>query len=322
MLIKGVEMAEKYEVNVISTKEKRNILSKYPHKDLYEKKADIHGTCTKLFTDNKEFSDMWTENFKPISEDIRPHCRVFALNDETNEFKVNYEPLSKTVIIKNCNYYGWVKSIALGLVADFFEDFLSEHRRYSIHGSLIDSKGQAIGLVGPSGVGKTTLTYGLLLDKKFNFLTDDWFFVRLTENEVRGYSAEKNSYIRDDIAQIWTPFAEKLKNIKKDSRGRSIVDIKRIFGDERIKQNTVLKAIVLLRRNPGEEVIKKLTPKEAMDYMLENDFCNPHQLIRDGEKYNDRVAFYKELFTRVDVHLLNTIETPQQSLERIKGIIN
>ena len=247
---------------------------------------------------------------------------MFALTDKNDPFRVLYEPLSKTVIIKNCNYYGWVKSIALGLVADFFEDFLSEHRRYSIHGSLLDSQGQGIGMIGPSGVGKTTLTYGMLLDNKFNFLTDDWFFVRLTENEVRGYSAEKNSYIRDDLAQIWTQFAEKLKNIKKDNRGRSIVDIKRIFGDERIKQNTVIKAIVLLRRKPGEEVVKKLTSKQAMEYMLENDFCNPHQLIHDGEKYNDRVEFYKELFTRLPVYLLNTIETPQQSLQRVKDIIN
>ena len=51
--------------------------------------------------------------------------------------------------------------------------------------------------------------------------------------------------------------------------------------------------------------------------MVEQDFCNPHQLVRDERKFNLRRNFFLELFSRVDVHVLNTIEKPAESLSRI-----
>ena len=86
--------------------------------------------------------------------------------------KVIYEPISKTPIILNCDYYGWVKSLALALTADFFEEYHSEHRRYSVHGSLVDKKGHGLAIMGPSGSGKTTLTYGLLESGVYNYVSD------------------------------------------------------------------------------------------------------------------------------------------------------
>ncbi len=310
-----------YQVELISVEEKNKCMFDIYKEGLYEKKANIHGTCVKFFTSNELFKQMWDDNFKPIDENIRPHARVFAIDTKDKKFRVLYEPRSKTVIIKNCNYYGWVKSIALGLVADFFEDFISEHRRYSIHGSFVDHGGRGIAIIGPSGSGKTTLTYGLLLDKKNNFLTDDWFFVRLVENDILVYASEKNSYIRDDLAENWPSFKAQLADIRKDTQGRAVVDVKRIFGEQRIRENSALNAVVLLMRDPKKEVLKKLSLKEALDFMLKYDFCNPHQLIRTPKKRTERVAFFKELFARVPVYLLNTIETPKESLERIKKIL-
>jgi hypothetical protein len=55
--------------------------------------------------------------------------------------------------------------------------------------------------------------------------------------------------------------------------------------------------------------------------MLEKDFCNPHQLVRDERKLQIRQEFFLELFQSVDVYLLNTVETPQESLDRIKNLI-
>jgi len=54
--------------------------------------------------------------------------------------------------------------------------------------------------------------------------------------------------------------------------------------------------------------------------MIKQDFCNPHQMIRDARKFNLRVNFFKELFTKNPVYMLNTIETPQESLDRIKDL--
>jgi hypothetical protein len=67
---------------------------------------------------------------------------------------------------------------------------------------------------------------------------------------------------------------------------------------------------------------RQLSPKEASSFMLKNDFCNPHQLVRSKAKKAQRTRFFKELFKRAPVYLLNTIETPAESLERLKRLIS
>src|SRR4030095_7651754 len=113
----------KYDVEIITTETKERLMAEIYSSKLSERKAVIHGTCIKFFTDNHDFKDMWEDNFEPLPDWIRPHGRVFAVNGKS--LKVQYEPLSKTVIIEGCDYYGWVKSIALAIVADFLEDFTS-----------------------------------------------------------------------------------------------------------------------------------------------------------------------------------------------------
>ena len=309
----------KYHVKLITPEQKEKLMEKYHSKGLYELKAAIHGTCLKFFTDNKEFKEMWEDNFEPMPDSIRPHARLFCIKDGKG-LKVLYEPLSKTVIVKNCDYYGWVKSIALGLVADFMEDFTSEHRRYSIHGSFVDKGGRGLGIVGTSGSGKTTLTYGLLLERDFSFLTDDWFFVRMTDEDILAFSSEKNSYIRSDLAKTWPQLKKKLGGLKLDNRERAIVDVKKMFGSDRIRRDSTLKLFVILMRKKGKLPLHKLSKKEAMDFMAKNDFCNPHQLIRSRKRIEQRKKFFSELFGSVPVYLLNTIETPEQSLARLREL--
>ncbi|MEW6036261.1 MAG: hypothetical protein AB1529_06620 [Candidatus Micrarchaeota archaeon] len=306
-----------YKVELISSAEKDSLMRKIYSSALFERKAVIHGTCVKFFTDSHDFKDMWEDNFEQMPDWLRPHARLFAVSG--SRLRVMYEPLSKTVIIEGCDYYGWVKSIALALVAEFMEDFTSEHRRYSIHGSFIDMRGRGVAVIGPSGSGKTTLTYGLLLDKCFNFVTDDWFFVRLADSETLVYSSEKNSYIRGDLSDSW-PEYKKLEGIKKDSRERAVVDVKRLLGGERIRTDSTLSLTVLLTRDKSLPPLQKLSPGSALAFMVKNDFCNPHQLARGREKLAARKGFFRELFTRAPVYLLNTVETPRQSLERLKEL--
>ena len=79
--------------------------------------------------------------------------------------------------------------------------------------------GHAIAIIGPPGTGKSTLTYGLLENPDFNYISDDWFFTRLFTNSSVVYSFEKNSYIRDDIIDVWKCFSDELKKVKSvDSR--------------------------------------------------------------------------------------------------------
>ena len=311
-----------YHVEKITVEERDRILDKVHDRPLFESKANIHGTCIKLFTDKQEYKDAWRDNFNSMSDFIRPHARVVVIENGRG-MHVKYEPTSKTVIIENCEYYGWIKSIALGLVAEFMEDVKSEHRRFSIHGSYVDFGGNGVAIIGPSGSGKTTLTYGLLLESYTNFLTDDWMFVRLA-NDVLVYSSEKNSYIRGNIEKDWKPYAQKFKKlgkVKKDNMGRSLIDVKMLFGEDRIRETSVMGAVVLLTRQKGLPAFRELDAKEGVDFMMKEDFCNPHQLIRNPKKNWMRKEFFSELFERVPVYLLNTIETPREYVERVLKMI-
>jgi len=308
-----------YNVEVITPSTKDELLNELKSKVKFERKANIHGACVKLLTDNEAFKEEWEDNFKFMNEDIRPHTKIFSVEDGGN-LQVLYEPISKTCIVKNCDYYGWIKSIALATISDFFEEYHSEHRRYSTHGSTVDYGGHAMAIIGPPGTGKTTLTYGLLQYNDFNYISDDWFFTRLFNNAAVVYSSEKNSYIRDDLAQVWKGFSHEVNQVQLDNKGRGIADVNTLFRG-RVRETSTLKTVILLERDPTNPPFRKLDHNESLDFMLEKDFCNPHQLIRDERKLNIRKNFFREVFQAVDVYLLNTVETPQESLDRIKNLI-
>ena len=308
-----------YQVELVTPHTKDRMLGELKNRVKFERKANIHGACVKLLTDNEGFKEEWEDNFKFMNEDIRPHAKVFAVEDG-GDLQVLYETVSKTCIIKNCDYYGWIKSIALATISDFFEEYHSEHRRYSTHGSAVDSGGHGMAIIGPPGTGKTTLTYGLLQYPNFNYLSDDWFFTRLFNNAAVIYSSEKNSYIRDDLSQVWPGFSKEVARVQLDNKGRGIADVNTLF-QGRVRETNTLKTVVLLERNVSNPPFRQLDPDEALKFMLENDFCNPHQLIKDERKLYLRSDFFYELFQRVDVYLLNTVETPQESLDRIKNLI-
>ena len=312
-----------YKVELISKRRKEALISKTDFSLLYSRKASIHGVCVKLFCQSHDILDMWAENFKPMSDDIRPHGRLFAISNGSGKLRVLYEPASNTVFLINCDYYGWVKSIALALASDCLWDSPSvENRRYPIHGSLVDVRGRALAMIGMPKSGKTTLTYGLLMQERFNFLTDDWFFVRFMGESTRVSSAEKNSYAGDDIAKNWPELASRLREAKKDSHGRAVVDVARLFGAERIREQSELGAVVLLTREEGKSVWRKLDERAAVRWMLKRDFCNPHQLTRTRERKAEQAAFFSELFSRVPVYLLNTIETPKASLAHLLELVD
>jgi hypothetical protein len=307
-----------YQVEILTPEVKESIFNDLVSNVRYERKANIHGACVKLLTDNYDFKEEWEDNFKFMNEDIRPHAKVFSF-DDGGELHVMYEPLSKTCIIKNCDYYGWIKSIALAVISDFFEEYHSVHRRYSVHGSAIDYKGHAIAIIGPPGTGKSTLTYGLLQNQNFNYISDDWFFTRLFDNASVVYSSEKNSYIRDDIINVWSCFSEELKQVNLDKKNRGIVDVNTLFKG-RSRESSTLTTVVLLERDQEHPPFRKLEVEEAVNFMIEKDFCNPHQLVRNERKFNLRINFFREVFNKLDVYLLNTIETPDESLNRIKEL--
>ena len=312
-----------YSVESINTEQRDRRLRKVDFSKLYSRKASIHGTCIKLFSDRHEIVDMWEENFHPMQEDIRPHGRIFAIDGKGKTPRVLYEKTSKTVFIYNCRYYGKIKSVALALCAQYLLDSPSlENRRYSIHGSFIDVGGRGVAIMGRPKAGKTTLTYGILASKKeANFLTDDWFFVRFLGRDIRAYSAEKNSYAGADIATNWSSLKERLKEVKKDNHGRSIVDVAHLFGGRRIRERSDIYAVVVLARDKKLPVWSRLEPKKALALLRKWDYCNPHQLLRSAKSEKEQYEFFASLLQKVPAYLLNTVEAPKQSLLRLDKLL-
>jgi hypothetical protein len=309
-----------YQVLHITPDKKDELLEKLKDRVFYEKKAELAGACVKLNTDNYEFKDMWSDNFKQMSDYIRPHGRVFALSDDEG-FRVLYEPVSKTCFIFNSDYYGWVKSLALAVAGDFLEEYVSIHSRHSVHGAAIDFKGRGVSIIAPSGMGKTTHSYGLLLKKGARLVSDDWYYTRILGEIVLARASERNCYIREDIASIYPEFEALVQTTKLDKRGRTIADIRHVLGVSRAKDETCIEKVIFLKRDPADEPHYQLSSEEALTYIVENDFCNPHQLVRDERKLRIRTAFFKDYFERVGTFMVNTVTPPRETQITIRNIV-
>ncbi len=304
-----------YTVNIIGHVEKRKLVDELTNRVKYERKANIYGVCIKLLTDIKNVKERWEDNFYFMSEDIRSHGRMYVFySDKYPENTCLYDPLSKTAFLFNFDYYGWIKSIALALASDILED---EHDIYGVHGAAVEFNRVGVAIIAPSGTGKTTHSY-LLLKRGASLVSDDWFFVRFYGDLAVAYASEKNFYVREDIAKIWPRLENIVKEADIDKKGRAVINIRLVIGKGKIKPQTTLSKIILLKRDPEDStIVKKMTANEAINYMVKHDFCNPHQLVRSQRKHELRKWYFMELFKRCETFLVNTVEEPVKVHEKI-----
>lgn len=309
-------LPSKYEVKLISIEEKDRLMEKYGERLIYDERADIYGCCIKLLTDIKYMKERWEESFYPMSAHVRSHGRLIVTNEENEEQQVLYDPLSKTALLINIDYYGWVKSLALSVASDVLED---NHGINSVHGACVDVDGKGVCLIAPSGTGKTTHTYGLLRIKGVRVVSDDWFFVRLMGEQAVAFASEKNFYIQADIADIWGEYQKLVEKAEFDSKGRAVVNVRWIVGKGKILPMATLKKAILLKRDlEDKSVFNKLSPEEASRYVESVDFCNPHMLVKDKRKTNLRTWFFQELFNSLEAYIVNTAAPIIQSHKAIK----
>jgi hypothetical protein len=84
-----------------------------------------------------------------------------------------------------------------------------------------------------------------------------------------------------------------------------------------------MKKIILLKRDPHDKnIVTKLNTDDALQYLLANDFCNPHQLVRDNRKIELRKDFFRRYFEQTDVYLVNTTGTPQATQTEIRALLS
>ncbi|MBI0584711.1 MAG: hypothetical protein ISF22_10885 [Methanomassiliicoccus sp.] len=307
-----------YEIELIGPEERNELFERYEPRYLYSSKCEIHGTCIRLLTDQERTNQIWGDNFYNMSESVRSHGRLIVLDDPEQRMMVKYEPLTRTAFLFNIDYYGWVKSIALALASDILED---QHRIYSVHGAALDVGGRGVTLIAPSKSGKTTHSWGLLRMNDARLVTDDWFFVQMSTRKPLAYGSEKNFYVEGDIASIWPEYQGLVDRATFDNKGRAIVNVRWTVGQGGVVPMTTMRKVILLKRDREDpRVDRKLEVGEAMDYLERNNFCNPHQLVRDDRKIALRRAFFRSFLEQCEVHMVNTVSPPLEVQEVIRRI--
>jgi hypothetical protein len=310
-----------YTVEIISMERKEDLAEQYGSQILYELKSDVYGCCIKLLTGLHSVKDRWEENFYSAAQNIRSHGRLYVISDKSEgDNRVCYDPQSRTCFLFNVDYYGWIKSLALSAAGDILED---DHNIYSVHGACLDAQGQGLCILGGSGAGKTTHTYGLLRNPRVRVVSDDWFFARVYGDDILAYGSEKNFYIRADLADIWKEFSWLVEKAVFDNSGRAVVDLRWVIGKGRILPMTTLEKVIILKRDrEDKETMRHLDSAEALETVEENGYFNPHLLVRDDFKSKTRSKFFRSLLSRADVYEVNTTGTPEESQRIIREIAN
>ncbi len=294
---------------------------KREHRLLLERKVDINGCCIKLITDQPKTMGTFDENFYHFGERIRSHGRILVFdNIGINGFKVEYEPFSRTVFIWNCDYYGYVKSLALAVAGDVLEDV---HRFYSLHGACLEYNGSGVAIVAPSGTGKTTLGYGLMRRPHTTLVSDDWFFARFQHGEAVCMASEKNVYIREGIEDDFEEFKPIMEQTILDSKQRAVINLRNVIGAAKMHDKTTLETFFTLKRDTSDtQLVQSMNGDEMINYLLENNFCNPHLLVKDERKLDIRIRFFEKLFKKVNPYIVNTISTPQKTIDAMLDVID
>jgi hypothetical protein len=308
-----------YAVKLIDSEEKDRLYETCESQLLYTSKAEIYGCCIKILTDSEATKNKWEDNFFSANENNRSHGRLIVLSQPGQPFSIKYDPYTKTAFLINMDYYGWVKSIALSVAGDILED---EHRIYSVHGAMIEVDRLGVSIIAPSGTGKTTHSWGLLRNPTARLISDDWYFVRLSSREPLAFGSEKNTYIQADIGKIWNEYERLVDKAMFDQRGRAIVNVRWIVGNGGVIPMATIHKIIMLKRDPSDKnLVTELNVDDAVQYLVAQNFCNPHQLVKDKRKIAMRTKFFRRLFEQTDVYLVNTTASPHETQDEIKKVL-
>jgi len=325
-----------------------------PYDHLHVWNADINGVIIQLKTNDDHLIDFWIENWFPAPLTARPQGMIYAVvGVPDQEPYAYYNSETKTAVFFNTNYYGQCKSWALGIVADIME---MQHDVHSIHGAAVDVGGTGVVIIAPTGTGKSTHSYGLVLGlPTARIHSDDWIYVDYIGGERGRASAtisERKFYLRTDTARTYPQLGElfkrcKLENVRNEDfaafgNSRVILDPLWIGGPSKFVYTTRLRTVILLRRDNESPPEAELKPDEAIEILREGKFMvmpgagpeeewgkikrepfyNPYLLIRDAHREQLQIEFFRKLFEFATCHILNTgVQKVEETQARIRKVV-
>ncbi len=346
----------------IISKEKRDELVESAEQTLgdirHGWKASIDNFCMQLETNSPHLYEFWIENWFAEKRDARSHGRIYAVLDpdfDSGRPHAYYNPETKTAVIYNTEYYGQCKSWALGIVCDIAED---QHDIHSIHGSCVETNGQGIVLIAPTGTGKSTHSYALLKMKGARIHSDDWLYVRFI-GRASAEISERKFYLRTNIVRVFPEIRplldkSKLENVRKLGQkeidqlrkdkidedklqemiddhyiaheySRAILDPRWIAGSDKFVDTTRAKKVILLERNRNNpEIVKKMEVAEAVEYLERHpkeQYLNPYLIVKTPEKIEVRNKFFERLFQFAPPYLVNTYDPVDKVQQEIRKIV-
>ncbi len=263
-----------------------------------------------------------------------------------------YHSKTHTAVFVNTNYYGQIKSWALGAIAD-----LQEVKRdiHSIHGACITLGNDGYVIIAPTGTGKSTIS--MLMIKNIpgaKVHSDDWVYLRYYKDHVLACVSEKHFYIRTDGAENFSwlkPILDKspTENVEDDKgrreyggfpNSRGLISPRKLGP---VSYHAKVKAVFLLRRDDHSFPEVKLTTKQAIDVLQKGEYqvlpgagnkkllgtlqyepwYNPYLLVRTKERQRMQVSAFSRLFKFADCYIFNTgVQKPIEVLERVKKIVS
>ena len=267
------------------------------HENYFEWNANINGVIVQLRTNVSHLNDFWIENWYParLESDLEPHGIIYAVDGIAGrEPRAFYSPETKTGAVVNCDNYGPLRSLALGLVMDMSERLNGVH---ALRGMSADAGGSGLILIGPPGTKKTELFFELIQDPQFRFHSNDVVFVRYSGRTPNADCVERKVYIPTNSVESFPRLIQlfdssKCENVithKEDCKdpecprqddcrldrgspycyraskeAHAMLDPNWIGGPAAYAKRTALRWIFLLRNDAVSPAVIELAPDEAL----------------------------------------------------------
>ena len=270
----------------------------------FEWNAVVNGVVVQLRTNVAHLHDFWVDNWYPaqLEAGLEPHGIIHAVDGiPGREPRALYNSETKTGFLINCDAYGPLRSLALGLVADVGERSFGVH---PVRGMSVDAGGQGLVLIGPPGTNKTGLFFGLLRDPRFRFHASDILFVRYAGKAALADAVERKVFLPtrtvEDFGRLAPLFdGSKCENVvlRKDDckdaeclrqedcrldRGapfcykaakeaHALLDPNWIAGPDAVVRRTTLRHLILLRNDAFSPALAELSAEEALRILVSGE---------------------------------------------------